>query len=365
MLRRLAPLLRLVAATSLALLAIDIALFRSGLYARWTAPDSAAGSLVRATMAIDYSYQPGRRNVLVLGDSRIGEGLSTQLADAASERADLHFVNGSVPGTHPRVWNYLLRQIDPAADRFAAVALMVDYDSRYSRTDYVNSPLDISYTAPLLRIADSREFPRSFTAQDLRERALRAIWLPLQGLHDDARDFLAHPLERVHEIRSVRPKWIRFVGSYQGRGAVLPALEIDTRTGMPKDEAALPVEWREVLADYFVNLQKTASPQRAAANQAYQREWVGRIAARYRARGVPVIIFSMTRGPWQAELLPPMVLSPALSDLRDAGDVLALPADAFTELEKPEYFFDTLHLNSAGRERFSKLFAAQVAPLVR
>ena len=108
---------------------VDLSLFRSGLYYRWAEPDSTAGSVVRAQMTIRHDYEPDRRNVLVLGNSRIGEGFSALLADAASGNDDLHFINGSIAGTTPRVWYYLLRAIDPDANRFSAIALMVDSTS--------------------------------------------------------------------------------------------------------------------------------------------------------------------------------------------------------------------------------------------
>ena len=72
-------------------------------------------------LAIERHYRdPTRRNILVLGNSQIGEGFSAQIADAASARGDskAHFVNGSIPGTTPRVWDYrvTVRVHDPKGD---------------------------------------------------------------------------------------------------------------------------------------------------------------------------------------------------------------------------------------------------------
>jgi hypothetical protein len=364
MLRPLAPLLKLAAATFLSLALIDLALFRSGVYARVIKPESTAGAIVDAALAIKRYRDPQRQNVLVLGNSQVAEGLSGQIADAASGDPSLHFVNGAAAGTMPRVWNYLLRQVDPEANRFRAIVMMVGYDETYNSNDMANYPLDVSYAAPLLRLGDLYDFPASFTNSDLRTRATRAILLPMQALHEDVQDLLAHPLERYDRVHRVRRIWLRVLGSYGGQGEALPQLAIDDATGQPVSWGSDEATWKPKLAGYFRDMRKQAPADLQAANSAYQRYWIDRIASRYRSHGAKVIVFNMARGPWKAQLLPAPVLDRTLAEMRDAGEILALPGDAFTTLEKPEYFFDTLHLNSAGRERFSKLFAAQVAPLV-
>lgn len=365
MFARLAPLLKLVAASVFALLLLDLALFRSGVYARWVIkPESMPGSVVRGALTIDRYRDPARGNVLVLGNSQVGEGLSMQIADAASGRSDLHFINGAVPGTKPRDWFYLLREIDPDANRYTAIALMADYDLVHTGVNLNDYPLDISYSAPLLRLSDLFDFPETFEFADLRARARRAIVLPLQMLHEDAQDLLAHPRRRAHEIRTVRPAWIDNLATYSSRSDALPDLALDPESCLPVSWGSYETEWRPKLETYLRDLRKTTPAKTQIANQNYERLWLGRIAQRYRAHGVPVIVFAMTRGPWLAELLPAPTLNPALIELRDARSIVVLPGDAFIELEQPRFFYDTLHLNSAGRERFSKMFAAQVAPLV-
>jgi len=364
MLQRLAPLLKLVAATLLILVLIDAALFRSGVYARLIRPESTAGSVVSAEMAIRYYRDPTRHNVLVLGNSQIGEGFSAQIADAASGDPTLHFVNGSAPGTMPRVWDYLLRKVDPKATRFRAIVMMVNYDETYNWNNLTDYPLDISYTTTLLRLRDLDDFPRTFAQPALRERAARAILLPLQALHEDAQDLLAHPLERFHQVHKVRPVWLSALGPYGGQGGALPSLDIDVAAGKPKSWGDDEGTWKPKLEGYFRDMRKEAPKALQATNAEYERYWIDRIATRYRANGATVVVFSMVRGPWKGELMPPPVLDRTLSELRDSGKIVALPGDAFSEFERPELFFDTLHLNSTGREKFSKVFATKVAPLV-
>jgi hypothetical protein len=363
--RRLKPLLQLVLAIAAAVVVFDAVVFRSGLYARMIAFDSTAGSVVTAVQAIDRNYDPARRNVLVLGDSRIGQGFSARVADAATARTDLHFIDGSVAGTTPRVWSYLLREVDPQATRFAAIVLMVDYDERHQPADLTNYAADTSYLEPLLRLSDFVAYPATFTATDQRERARRAIAFPLLALQDDVRALLAHPLRRLHEIRKLRPRWIADTLAYRGREGRLPDLALDPASGMPSDWGSDPAANRARFADYFRRTTALAAQELQAANARYASTWIGAIARRYRGNVAPVIVFSMPRGPWAAALNGVPSPGTALRTLIEAQLVTALPGDAFTDLEQPRYFFDLQHLNRDGRERFTPLLAGRVAALVR
>ena len=362
---RISPLLKFVAAIAFALILIDAAVLRSGAYTSWIEPDSTAGSVVNALALIRHDTDPARRNILVLGNSQIGEGFSWPTADAAADRSELHFVNGAVAGTTPRLWNYLLREVDPHANLFAAVVLMVDYDPSRWRSSFADYPLDTSYAAPLLRIGDLVEYPESFSDPNLRERARRAILLPLQAMRDDILDFIAHPKKRRTDVLLGRPGWIAATAVYPGHPEALPEMAIDPSTGAPSDWGAEEAELKPKLEPYFRDLGLRADPNTLATNIEYQREWVGRIASRYHAQGVPVIVFNVPRGPWHASLVPPPQPNSALVELNRSGAVTLLPGDSFVQFEKPQFFFDTLHMNHAGREAFSTVFAQKIAPLVR
>lgn len=362
---RLSALLKLVAAVALTLILFDAAVFRSGLYAPWIEPNSTAGSVVGATMLIKHDTDPARRNILVLGNSQIGEGFSWPIADATVDDKQLHFVNGAVAGTTPRLWNYLLREVDPHADRYAAIVLMVDYDLSRSNTPFSDYPLDTSYAAPLLRIGDLLDYPASFADANLRERARRAILLPMQAMREDFLDLVSHPVRRKEEVTKGRPAWISATAVYPGHAEALPDLPIDPNTGMPSDWGMDEPTLKPKLEPYLRDLRSSADAELQAANIEYQRDWVGRIAKRYHARGVPVIVFNVPRGPWHGALAPSPQPNSALLELNRAGAIALLPGNAFVQFEKPQYFFDTLHMNHAGRQAFSVLIAQKIATLLR
>jgi len=101
------------------------------------------------------------------------------------------------------------------------------------------------------------------------------------------------------------------------------------------------------------------------SNIAYLREWLGRIGARYAPNRIPIVVFVVPRGPWQRDLVRPPVAQGAVAEFAADGRIVALPGDAFTDLEQPRYFFDTLHMNHAGRVRFSRALAERLAALLK
>jgi hypothetical protein len=360
MTRGLGYLLRLVAVVAVILVAWDAALFRSGLYYRWLEPQSTAGMTRGAIRLVDQNYAPDRRNVLVLGNSQVGEGFSQQLADQATQGSGLHFLNAAIPGTDLRAWYYLLRQIDPHADRFAAVVLQVSYDPGEPIGVQADYPLDIAYLTPLLGLRDVADFPATFDDRALAERARRAILFPAQPLRNDIAAFLAAPRERLKQLRKWRKYFVPSALQYPGRDQALPDLSLDPSTLQPTDWGSDEAKLKPVLSKYFDSLRGRPSATTQVSNERYAHQWLSRIAEPYRAHGIPVILMSVPRGPWHAAL-PPSRPAGAVADLIAAGMLTALPGDSFVDLERPRYFFDSLHMNRAGRERFSPALAQQVA----
>lgn len=363
--RRLAPLLHLVMAGLFTLAGLDAVVFRSGWYWRFVEPNSTAGASVGAELATARYREPGRKNVLMLGDSRVGEGFSMRLADAAAGRDDLHFVNAAIPGTGPRVWHYQLRAVDPDATRFAAIVLMVEFDVTQRQQDLDDFSLDTNHVLPWLRLADLIDYPASFGDGDERARARRAILFPVQALHDDVLAFAMAPRARVAAATTDRAAWLTAVGQYPGRESALPDLPIDPARGLPVEWGPREAELKPLLDGYFRDIHREAPSGRQARNDDYLRTWLGRIAARYGGTGIPVVVYAVPRGPWHRALRPRMQVAAAITELASRGRIHALPGDAFSELEQPQYFFDALHMNRAGRERFSRLLAERVAPLIR
>ena len=97
-----------------ALFLADAAVFRSGLYFRIAETDSAAGYFEREMRVEIARPRDGRKQFLVVGDSR-AQAIRPRLAEEASKQLGIAFANAAVLGSTPRGWYYLLRELDPHA----------------------------------------------------------------------------------------------------------------------------------------------------------------------------------------------------------------------------------------------------------
>lgn len=330
---------------------IEAVLYRSGGYYRVAEPQSNTGAVVNALLLLEQSHRPGARNVLVFGDSRIGEGFSAQLADDAAGVDDIRFINVSVPGSTPRTWYFLLREIVRLGYDFDAVVIGAVYAPR-AQEAIANWPLDPAHQAPLVGLSDASSYPRSFASETMRERARHAIWLPALAMRQDTLALLASPRERWHKLRKFRPGFLAAVPGYGGRGETMPTLAFDPE-GRVIDWGDASAAQRALVEGHLAELGAPEPADVATANEEYLRRWFGALADLAAANGARLIAFPLPRGPYR-ELQPALRADAAVPAAIAGHDVaLALRADLLLELEEPTYFFDVLHLNRAGRERMS------------
>lgn len=308
-----------------ALFALDAALFRTPYYRRILEPDSYAGQVERVLRA------GGNQSVAVLGDSRITEGFSPRIADR--RQPAFRFLNAAVPGSTPRCWHYLLRDLDPQRSRFKAIVLPVDaYDDEDGPWEWADRPLDLNFLAARLRLADTLTFTASFHSSESRWNVLLACLLKGLVLRDDLQAFLAHPSLRLDKVALYRASGAEWAYNYEGNAKDLVGT---------------------VLHDPSL---RQPSPQ-TGLYAAYRREWFGRIISRYKGSGTSIIFLRLPRGP----------VSPSISHAREGSSirgfagVSVLPENLFNLLEAPEYFFDALHMNARGRQLFSTELADALA----
>jgi len=356
---RLAPLLALAVLVLMGWLLVGTALFRSGFYYRYVAsPDSTAGEAERALQVIAQRYVPGARNVLVLGDSRTAEGFSSRVANQSVP--GINFIEAGMAGTTPRVWSYLLRKIDPAGDRFDAVVLQRIVDvSTPDRECLADRSLDLAYLPPLVTAADALDIPRSFAQPPARAQAWRTVLLPMRTARADLDALADSPYARLRAVRVNLRAYVPSRYAYTGHAESLAAVALDPLTLHPKPAADVPSS----LIAYLDQLRESRVSQRAPepCNLAYYRHWLGRIAAQYRPTHRPVLLVALPRGPFHREHGPPARTDLAAVGLSPGDGVTLLAPSAVGTLEQPRFFFDSLHMNRAGRDRYSVLVAQSVA----
>lgn len=325
---------------------LDSLAFRTGWYGRLVDPRSSLGSVALALDAPDH-LPAGKTSLLVLGDSRISEGFSARIADDAAMAANAPyvFVNAAVPGTTPRVWYYLLRAIGLRKHHVAGVAIML---ASYHDNDIENladRTLDIGFVQPLLRLTDLADFPASFQSFSARQEAAEAVLLKGVFYQADLRDFLADPASRLRLVTSWRAHGYEWERSYAGRPGSL---------ALPNTNATATAAF----LSYASDLQRfRGRPPDNAASAAYRREWLGRIAALCQQENIRLFVFRIPRGPLHAMVDDDTQPTGVVAELGQSGRIALLPAALFDHLEHKTYFFDQLHLDSAGRAAFSTEFA--------
>ena len=328
-----------------AFVCLDGVIFHTGLYVSILAPDSYAGRLAVITRAEKQRPPSGLKEVLVLGDSRMAEGFSTAVADELGSAAGFKFVTLAEPASTANTWYYMLREVDPTAQRYWAI--VVPYGIGYEPTSAES--LRISMAAPLLRYGDCFTFASAFQQWSGRFRAVTACILRGSAYQSDVADFLEHPIARIENVQR-ESAMVRARAVYKGRDYDMVGTSYDATTGQMTFPPRLTEAQREAIRKSL--LQPSQSEMQYSLR--LQRDWIPRILNRYSKSATTIVLTPVPRGPF-AEL-------PAFSAGQRAPfpqvtrqrTVFSLPEQTFDFLEKPDYYFDAFHLNAKGRQRFTE-----------
>ncbi len=296
-----------------ALFSLDALLFRTGVYPRWLEPQSYAGHVEQM---IERAARVPDGSVLVLGDSRIAEGLSSRLASA--ESGGLPFFNAAVPASSPRCWFYFLNRLGPG--RWSRIVLPLDdYSDEDGNWDVADTDLDTAILAGTLSLADAPGFVASHSSIAARATALRNTLFKGFAFQRDLREFLTAPRVRLEKVSQARAGSAAWLDGYEGLAAELAADQIPAPRAM--------------------------SPQHGWHHR-YRLRWLGSFRD---SAGGPERLLAI-----RLPRLRPRSAANLPSAVRTLG-LAAAPTSLFEPLEHREFFADTEHLNRRGRAEFSRL----------
>ncbi len=334
---------------------VDGAIFHSGLYVSILAPSSYAGRVERITRAEKERPPSGLKEILVLGDSRIAEGFSATLANELGFDGGLTFVSLAEPAASANTWYYMIREVDPTKQRYAAIVIPYGLGYEPNNAD----PLRISMTAPLLQYGDGFHFASGFQRWSGRFRAFIASILRGSAYQDDVVDLLAHPIARITNVRQANTTHSR--SEYRGRDYDLVGTSYDASTGQVTFAPKLTETQR--LAFQKSLIQPSQSDTEYSLK--LQRDWIPRIMNRYTNSPTAIVLTPLPRGPF-LELGGfskgyESVLPGAITEKTS----FSLPGHTFEFLEKPEYYFDAFHLNAKGRQKFTEKLVSELMSRLR
>lgn len=351
---------RAVKRMSVALLAfviIEALVFRGGTYTSILEPSSAAGQLWTTVTNEQRRSVHSRHQVIAVGDSRMA--LRARIANESSIAGEYTFATISVPGTSPRCWYYMLREVDPEARRYAAVLIPVDEYEDDDWEDLANRAVDLHYLAPLLRFGDIVEFSASYSKWRSRWEAFRSCLLKGWAYRRDFQELLIHGQKRIEDVRWVRQYGASSVYNWVWPDRSVKGLSVDwaTRTiHYPNDSTAREQEaLRSVLF-------RRAAPQ-TGKRAAYRRDWFGKIVQYYRGSRTKVIFLRLPRGP----VARPKTITGrtgSIHEFAQRGEAITMNEHIFEEIERPELFADALHMNGPGAERFTLLLATEIRKIL-
>jgi hypothetical protein len=341
-----------VLAALLGLFLIDSAIFRTSLYYPYLEPEATTGRL-EMTCYLETTRKPAyEKQVLAFGDSRLG--LAPGLANEVGASRGYEFASVGVAGTSPRIWYYMVRDLDPAARRYAVILLPVDdYDDEDRLTDPADEMADLHYVIARLRLTDVLEFSTSFLTWQHKWQAFRGSLFKGNVYKADLHAFLLDPSERRFKVMRGRRHGAAWVRAYLPPTRSVTGLAIDWeawKITLPPDA---PPAARKSLQEV---LMRPVQPQTGRL-AAYRRKWFGKIMDRYRGTATQVVFYRLPRAPIPRPDSLVAKLSSSIREFRSRPNVLLLDEHMFDSLERPEFFEDALHLNRQGSARFSRLMA--------
>jgi hypothetical protein len=293
-----------------------------------------------------------------MGDSRIAEGFSARSAALVADNR-IRYWNFGIGGSTPRIWYYMLRDGDPTRRRFAAIVIPLDGYADQDKSDSAQNRLgDLNYAIGRLRWTDCVDFAFSMRSADFKARALSGCLFKGIPLRRDAQEFLRDIPDRIRRTKEYRMNGLIYIDDYGGQPENLHGLTADlARRTIHFPPGLNPARHAAVQAMVL----PAVVPQTGELSE-YRKLWLGRILDLYKDSRTRIVFLELPRGPipQPESQAPPAFLRWALTRPR----VSAIPQGFFRDLERPEVYYDGLHLNKTGRALFSERLAGQVQRLI-
>jgi len=331
---------------------LDVLLFRTGFYYRYIKLESAAGIYQYRSKSGSALPNSLERQVAVLGDSRVAQGFSAKLFEAASQSKSTKAINFGMPGSTPRVWYYLLNQIDPRRDKFKVVLVPLtsywDFDES-SFDNSTNRSLDLAFLSPFVSMEEATEIATTFTDAECQREAVVGSANRMFALRRDVRDFLINSKERLNNLKANREFSIVDY-NYEGSPSRLKDL-LKANNG-----AAVTDENVTAIVNRVKNKLENPLPPQTGERYRYNSYWLRKLVSAYRKSNTILVFFKIPSDPIKRRFPIPKEHS-AVHDLPDSDNLVLVPEGLFSDIETAEYFYDDLHLNKYGRKIMSERLA--------
>jgi hypothetical protein len=335
--------------------AVEFTLFHTDAYYTILRHDSSTGSVETYIRNELKRNRTNPRQVLTIGDSRMG--FFPRYANEM--QTGYQFASIALGGSTPRDWYYMLRGVDPHADRYSAIVIaMSDFDDAESEEDFSVRASDLYYLIGRLTYSDIPYFAKSYQHDPkLESAAVRAIILKGLIYKRDFQDFLLHPVSRIKMSQLARQDSYLWYYNYVGPNQSMEGVDVDFGNHTVTVPPGFTEEQKAAYEFHFL----APRPPYTGVRSAYLHQWFGKIYEHYRGSKTRLIFLDLPRGPFVRPDQPAFNPHSSIRELALQPGVILLPERLFESIEQPSLFVDQMHMNGPGCAVFSRMLAKEVS----
>jgi hypothetical protein len=332
-------------------LAVDAIVFHSGFYEQILSIHSYSGTVYYFAKYERLRPPSKQTDVLILGDSRIGEGFSVQQADRQAS-GHLRFAKMGIGGMSKLGWYYILKHVDMRADRYWAIVIPLESyrqcPEELMRNYWYFYPLDIEMLLPTLSLPEATRYGLIYPDWDKKLEVWSRALIAAQNYRLDIQDLLLHPLKRMAEVSWRNSLGAKFSYDYDGHPETMEGLSVS----LPSRKLTYPSR----LSESEKELVKARYTESVDCFGPYETHWIKKIVNYYQNTRTRIFLVRLPTNPIPEALSDRgWPIAPLIKELEGNGsDLRVIGENVFSSLERPSYFWDTRHLNRAGRQLFTK-----------
>jgi hypothetical protein len=333
--------------------AIEVVFFRTGAYNRIIKPASFAGMLLQRCQLAQAKHNTGA--IALLGDSRLREGFSARIFDQLAAKTPVRALNLGLSGSNPRVWYYFLKNVDPNCASFKMIVIALpsyyDEDYAYGASDRQD---DLRLLLPILSVRDAFDFTQSFQNRPSQVEVLTAMLLKMYGFRQDLKDLIANPLLRTQDCNFFDKHWQEIDYKYMGQKESLTGAHVVNNEIVGLPSFVTPHQRERLQLEVLAQSERDLN-----FHYPYLQLWLDKLSSRYAGSPTRLVFIRIPARPFYAPLKHQVHMD-SIEAVSRLSNVIVDPENEFSFLEKPEYFFDDIHLNSLGRKIFSKCLSLKL-----
>jgi hypothetical protein len=336
---------------------LDNALFRNGFYTSLILPLTRSDKVARFDLREKHRAPSAKREVLLTGDSKMEFGFNQTMFDSENGNSPIQLRKAAMGGTNVKTWYYLLKDIDPNHDRYAAIVIPVrSFKVLPAHDDPENDFGTGQDLVPAVHVSDWPDFLSSFSNLSVRDRVRTQLYF---SSHGTGIGFFVHGSQILTRIATGgKVKMLIQGGPVESVQSMVLSPDGRRIEAFP---AHFDIFMQRESSMYFEQSPLEVTEKLTQENFDFQYRWLTRIIGMYGKSPTKIIFVRIPNSPFPLPAETPLPDAPDLRDrLPKARNVVYLSEDPYRLLYDRRYFYDLLHLNSSGGKVFTRQITTDV-----